>query len=441
MKKKAHQWILKEIVFPFGIAAAVILFVLQAFQIPSPSMENSLKVGDFLLGLKFVYGADVPYTDVKIPGIIDPKRGDVLIFKYPGDPAYPDYNKERYNHVANLLFLGNYYWDNQPKPGNPSLINYLGPGPKDFIKRAVAESGDLIEFKAKQLIVNDTPETKIAGEGKQTSTQSNMPARDNFAPMRVPAPGDNYQLDTLSLAELHILRSLIVQENPNSIVEIDLDLMVDSVVHNEFKFDNFQFPAYYETHVRQLEYSSAKAVLTPEGQGFLVTANMNQFVSKIKTGFVFDHHTAFGIPYGQPAPAIPPKHGMSRPVAYEPVHWPYFDLLEQNVELHNTRAVSDSTGDIPNLKLISKVKIDGEVIRDYKIKDKAYFMVGDNRDNSLDSRFWGFVSRKSVKAKAFIIYFSLDHNGGNVSLTNPFSWLKLPLITRWNRIGRLIHGL
>ena len=57
------------------------------FQIPSGSMEDTLLVGDFIFVNRFVYGLQVPLTDVQLPGFRDPQRGDVIVFRYPPDPS------------------------------------------------------------------------------------------------------------------------------------------------------------------------------------------------------------------------------------------------------------------------------------------------------------------------------------------------------------------
>ena len=58
---------------------------IQAFKIPSESMEDTLLVGDFLFANKFVYGAKIPFITTKLPAVRDPRPGDIIIFKYPGD--------------------------------------------------------------------------------------------------------------------------------------------------------------------------------------------------------------------------------------------------------------------------------------------------------------------------------------------------------------------
>lgn len=62
-------------------------FLVEAFKIPSGSMESTLLVGDFLLVNKLVYGAEVPFTGTRLPAIREPKNGDILVFQWPEDPT------------------------------------------------------------------------------------------------------------------------------------------------------------------------------------------------------------------------------------------------------------------------------------------------------------------------------------------------------------------
>ncbi len=76
-----------------SISVAILLFLVirtfavEAFKIPTGSMERTLLVGDFLLVNKAVYGAQLPFTDVRLPAFDNPERGDVVVFEYPLDPS------------------------------------------------------------------------------------------------------------------------------------------------------------------------------------------------------------------------------------------------------------------------------------------------------------------------------------------------------------------
>ncbi|MBT5874652.1 MAG: signal peptidase I [Candidatus Latescibacteria bacterium] len=137
-----------------GITALLIkTFVIQAFRIPSGSMEDTLLVGDFLLVNKFLYGASVPFTDTTLPAIRDPQSGDVIVFQYPEDPT------------------------------------------KDYIKRCVAVAGETVEIRDKVVFVNGEirpmpPEGKHISSGVYTRAQS---PRDNWGPETVP-PGHLFMM-------------------------------------------------------------------------------------------------------------------------------------------------------------------------------------------------------------------------------------------------------
>ena len=86
-----HWGLFLEWAKSFTIAIVLFLFVrtflVEAFKIPSGSMERTLLVGDFLLVNKLVYGAEVPFTGKHLPAIRHPKRGDVVVFQWPLDPT------------------------------------------------------------------------------------------------------------------------------------------------------------------------------------------------------------------------------------------------------------------------------------------------------------------------------------------------------------------
>lgn len=149
--KKKH--ILRE--YAESIIVAVILaliirtLVVQAFKIPSGSMEDTLAIGDHILVNKFIYGMKVPLLDSKFLKIRDPKRGDVIVFEYPEDPS------------------------------------------KDFIKRVIGTPGDTIEVKDKKVYVNGKPYDNPHEVHKEKDLfPKEQNPRDNMGPVKVPA--DSY---------------------------------------------------------------------------------------------------------------------------------------------------------------------------------------------------------------------------------------------------------
>ena len=138
---------------------AVLLFVIiktdvvQAFRIPSGSMEDTLLVGDFLLVNKFIYGPVVPGTDIKLPGIRDPQPGDVIVFPYPSDPS------------------------------------------KDFIKRCVAIEGQVVKVRDKVVYV----------DGKRVEDPVYSKHTDTFIVSAKQGPRDNWGPKVVGQDELFVM--------------------------------------------------------------------------------------------------------------------------------------------------------------------------------------------------------------------------------------------
>jgi signal peptidase I len=117
-------------------------FILEAYRIPSGSMIPTLLVGDWLFVNKLVYGPHVPFTKYNLPGIRDPRRGDVVVFKSPDQKDQP--------------------WD-----PNPTLV-----------KRLVGMPGDTLFMRKGQLYVNGVPQRKSFGAPSDQEFDSVDPLMD-----------------------------------------------------------------------------------------------------------------------------------------------------------------------------------------------------------------------------------------------------------------------
>src|SRR5260370_27461507 len=91
-RSRLSRWFdnwLRSVGMAFILFVIIKTFLVEAFQIPSGSMERTLLVGDFLFVNKVVYGAQIPGTHARLPGFESPRRGDVILFSFP---KYPDLN-------------------------------------------------------------------------------------------------------------------------------------------------------------------------------------------------------------------------------------------------------------------------------------------------------------------------------------------------------------
>lgn len=432
----------REIIVPVALALVVIQYVIQAFQIPSGSMEDSLLTGDFLLGLKFTYGSPIPFSNQKFPGYTIPKAGDVVIFRYPGEPEYPDNNPKRYTHLFNALMFGNFYWDHEPEEGQPHLVHYAD-GPKDYIKRCVATSGDTLAVHSGRLILNGVQQNTIPAKGKWTASTRSMSPRDELETFVLPSVGDTLFVDSLSMDRVWWMRSIILQENPDSRVHLDISLWHDGHEDNNFDFAEFRLPVENDRGIALNAMLSRNRTVIQHAlvQGDTISGTMNfgYFKQLAAIGFL---------------PMIDPHelNGWKRPVSYVSFEASMLKDLEGNVARLNKEyvdsvmadtSISDSAKTIatasPKYEIRKSIVVDDLPIQSYVVQTPQFFMMGDNRDNSADSRYWGTVTLRNIRAKAFVVYFSFENSDQKFALGNPFTWWRIPFSIRWTRIGKIIH--
>jgi len=144
-KKSTLREYTEAIIIAILLALFIRTFVIQAFKIPSGSMLPTLQIGDHLLVNKFIYGIRVPFTGKVLVPIKDPKRGDIIVFRYPKDRS------------------------------------------TDYIKRVVGVPGDNVLIKNKKLFINDRA---VEDPHAHFTSPAILPAsqnpKDNFGPISVP---------------------------------------------------------------------------------------------------------------------------------------------------------------------------------------------------------------------------------------------------------------
>ena len=363
-KKKSvlREWV-DAIVFAVVAASLIRWLFLEAFTIPTQSMENSLLRGDYLFVSKFHYGARTPFTPLQVPlthqkiwgtqtnsytdliqlpftrlpGLEDVENGDVVVFNWP-----PDY-----------------------KNGHPidQRTNY--------IKRCIGIPGDSVAVQKKQVFVN--------GQAMEN------PEEMQFAHVLLPRDGLLLQAKFFKEREIR-----------------DVQRFSGSHPHYEVQTS----PA-MAAQIAKIPEITQVAPLEEAKPGAFGTSR------------TFPENRDFGWSVNDFGPLYCPKAGDVIPINERTLA-----LYGEAIRIFEHHDAVEIKGD--------KLYLDGNAVSEYTFKQGYYFMMGDNRHNSEDSRFWGFVPEDHIVGKALLVWFSHE-------LAEPDDNLfTLPGRIRWRRLFMLI---
>ncbi|MBB2143902.1 signal peptidase I [Pedobacter sp. LMG 31464] len=382
-KSKTREWT-DAIIFAVIAATIIRVFFIEAYTIPSGSMEKSLLVGDFLFVSKVNYGARIPMTPVafpfahhtlpftattkaywdgvqwkyrRLPGLQNIKNNDVVVFNFPeGDTvALENQNPSYYDLVrANGRAAVNSQYTVTSRPVDKR---------ENYIKRCIGIAGDVVSMK--NGIVN------VNGKDEPLKNTGMMPYRIQFT---------KTEIETKPLEDLGFVTGDMIKETEDT----------------------------------YLGNASAEMITELKKLGFVKSAIMMAAKADEKEmGGLFPHDSKRVWNRDNFGPIKIPAKGWT-------VH------IDSNTMPLYYRAIRTYEGNKVEKKG-NDWYINDKIATSYTFKMNYYWMMGDNRHNSLDSRYWGFVPEDHIVGKALFIWMSFDSEG---------SWFSK---IRWNRLFRGIH--
>lgn len=400
-KSKSGEWV-SAILFAVVVATIVHTYFIQPFTIPTPSLEKTLLVGDFLFVSKMHYGARTPKTAVALPMVHDTIP---LIKKksYLNKPQLPSFRFPAFETIENNdIVVFNWPTDTVPYFGYRGTDTYIKPIDKksNYVKRAVAIPGDTLEIKAGTVYINHK-------ELEQHSRQYNQ------------------FLHALELQDMNALNKIVADYGITEYGSGSIFSMNTEYWDNPSVIQYLSDPK-NNLHVSLLQRDSSHVLfsgklpanifqsLGVQPVSNMVLANMTEQMAQkaqedprikqvIRYTFgpqvdIFPHDNRWS--QDNMGPLVLPKQGMTVSINIENI-----PLYQRLIEVYEGSEMG-----IDNQITLSgnQVLLNGQPLTQYTFLQDYYWMMGDNRHNSADSRMFGFVPANHIVGKPVFIWLSLD---------------------------------
>jgi len=406
------------LLFALVVATLVHTYFIQPFTIPSSSLEKSLLIGDFLFVSKFHYGARTPMTTVaapmvhdslplvktksystfpqlpsfRFPGIQKIQRNDIVVFNWPMDTVYQFFDRSGRRAEKPIDKKSNY------------------------VKRCVGIPGDSLSIKDGIVFING--KESILPERAKPQFMHMVYAKNGVNMELIKKTGSTefsrkYIVKPTSQEQLNAIQPYVTsftQNKDNSLTVVTYAQGLPSTVTTSIGL-----------YAQELYDTKADVNLTLKGAEELRNSKAYDSIVRVilpkdaKNTDCFPHTKDWSIDnYG---PIYIPEAGKT--VALNKETLPFYEYAITEYE-HNDLKVS---GD--------EIRINGQIAKSYTFKQDYYWMMGDNRHRSEDSRYWGYVPADHIVGKPIFIWMSLDQD---------VPWSKAIDKIRWERLFTTVSG-
>ena len=404
----------------FAIVAATIVhnYVIQPYIIPTGSLEKSLLIGDFLFVSKFHYGARVPMTAIslpmvhdtipllktrsylkkpqlpylRLPGLKKIKRNEIVVFSWPADTVRQFFVKEK----------------RVDKPIDKK---------SNYVKRCVGVPGDTLEILNGFVYTNGSK--NILPDRAKVQYTHHAYSQKGVSSRKLSSKGYSdytrtYKIENISETTYKQILPYIIGRKGNTIE--DFRVITGS--------KGLPTKLIYKTGLKVSEILELKKEITltlREAENLRKVQGIDSVVRRINQVKVpneafFPNKVPFDWNEDNFGPIVVPQIGMT------------VDLNQKNLSIYK-KIIGEYEGNTLELNQ-QGVKINGEYSSKYTFKKDYYWMMGDNRHKSEDSRFWGFVPDDHIVGKPVFIWFSIK--GINDGIKN---WK-----VRWDRVFTTVNG-
>lgn len=389
--KKPH-WIIEwldAIIFALIAVGLINIYLFQNYKIPTSSLEKTLLVGDHLFVSKVAYGPRNPMTPLSFPlaqhtlpglntksyiekpqwkykrlkGFGHVETDDIVVFNFPtGDTVCVNVPNPDYYELCRQYGRERVRNNSQPGIDFGEIVWRPVDRRENYVKRCVALPGDSLEIKNGRVWINDKAQEPHQGI--------------QF----------NYRV--------FINKSLI---NPKVFERLNIAK------------DDIRFESTYQSYHLPLTDANVKELKKLKN---VVAVNPLKRMRGERDRSVFPHSDYYDWNADFFGPLWIPKKGETVKLSKKNI--PIYERIIQAYEGNEFKSVGDSI-----------FYINGEIADSYTFKMDYYFMMGDNRDNSVDSRYWGFVPEDHVVGKPILVWLSLNKDKS------------FPASIRWNRFFKM----